>query len=57
MSFELSKETFDRYAHKTGSAKAGHVREDVRRIQPLFVNLDVENFHKRCGNFVHCRFG
>ena len=39
---KLSQEAFNGDAHQTGSAKAGHITEDMSRIQSLFIDFDVE---------------
>ena len=57
MTFELGKKTFDCDAHQTGSAKAGHVTEDVGRVQTLLVNFNAEFFYQRSGNFLQGGFG
>ena len=39
--------------HHAGAAEAGHVAEDVRRIEPLLVDLQIEFVDQLRGDFVH----
>lgn len=55
--FDLSQKTLDRHPHQSRPAETGHVTEDVRGIQTLFVNPGTQKINQFDGEFMQDLFG
>ena len=53
MPFHLRQETLDGHAQQSRPAEAGHVAEDVRRIEPLPGDVKLEQFDEPSGDLMH----
>ena len=47
---ELGQEPLDRHGHELGPAEAGHVAEDVGRVEPLSGDVEIQRFDEAGGD-------
>src|SRR4029077_12347517 len=54
---QLGQEPLDRHGHELGATKAGHVAEDVGRVEPLSGNIEVQRLDEPGGDVLEDAYG
>ena len=57
MPLDLGQEPLDRHGHELGAAEAGHVTEDMGRVEPLAGDVEFEGVDKSGGDVVEDQGG
>ena len=52
MSLDLGQEPLDRHGHQLGATEAGHVTEDMGRVEPLPGDVEFERLSQPGGHVV-----
>ena len=52
MPLELGQEPLDRHGHELGAAEAGHVAEDVSRVEPLSGDVEIQRLDEAGGDLL-----